>query len=109
MIDASNGGLVGRKASPRSIMSRLEPLCSIPTSFVGIQVAEQQGKYLAKSFNALAKDANAHIEPFNYRHMGSMASIGTLHTHENLLYFLGAAHVSGKVSLCACCIAFMML
>ena len=69
-------------------MSRLESLCSTPTSFVGIQVAEQQGKYLARSFNALAKDANAHIEPFNYRHMGSMASIGTLHMHEISCIFL---------------------
>jgi len=42
-------------------------------------VAEQQGKYLAKAFNKLAKDPSANIEPFNYKHMGSMASIGRLH------------------------------
>ncbi|KAL3148596.1 hypothetical protein ABBQ38_014024 [Trebouxia sp. C0009 RCD-2024] len=40
------------------------------------QVAEQQGKYLARTFNALAKDPNAKIEPFSYKHLGSMASIG---------------------------------
>ncbi|DBB14410.1 hypothetical protein WJX82_007842 [Trebouxia sp. C0006] len=40
------------------------------------QVAEQQGKYLAKAFNKLAKDPSAKIAPFNYKHMGSMASIG---------------------------------
>ena len=44
-----------------------------------IQVAEQQGKYLAKAFNKLAKDPSAKIAPFNYKHMGSMASIGRLH------------------------------
>ena len=44
-----------------------------------LQVAEQQGKYLAKAFNKLAKDPSAKIDPFNYRHMGSMASIGMLH------------------------------
>ena len=43
-----------------------------------MQVAEQQGKYLARTFNALAKDPKAHIEPFNYKHLGSMASIGKL-------------------------------
>ena len=41
-----------------------------------LQVAEQQGKYLARTFNALAKDPNAKIGPFSYKHMGSMASIG---------------------------------
>ena len=41
-----------------------------------VQVAEQQGKYLARTFTALAKDPNAKIEPFSYKHMGSMASIG---------------------------------
>lgn len=40
------------------------------------QVAEQQGRYLAKQFNALAKDRNAEIKPFVYKHLGSMASIG---------------------------------
>ena len=41
-------------------------------------MAEQQGKYLAKAFNKLAKDPSANIEPFDYKHMGSMASIGRL-------------------------------
>ena len=46
-----------------------------------LQVAEQQGKYLARTFNALAKDPNAKIEPFSYKHMGSMASIGKCDTN----------------------------
>lgn len=41
-----------------------------------MQVAEQQGKYLARTFNKLAKDPQAKAEPFSYKHMGSMASIG---------------------------------
>lgn len=43
---------------------------------IAVQVAEQQGKYLARQFNSLAKDRNAKIEPFVYKHLGSMASIG---------------------------------
>lgn len=53
------------------------------------QVAEQQGKYLARTFNALAKDPNARIEPFNYKHLGSMASIGnTTKTYINCYCYM---------------------
>ncbi|KAI7835537.1 hypothetical protein COHA_010565 [Chlorella ohadii] len=41
------------------------------------QVAEQQGKYLARVLNAQAWSLGAaEPEPFQYRHLGSMASIG---------------------------------
>lgn len=49
------------------------------------QVAERQGKYLAKSLNQLGKagggraNSAANIdmgEPFVYKHLGSMATIG---------------------------------
>lgn len=42
-------------------------------------MAEQQGKYLARVLNAKARGgepAAAHMNPFRYRHMGSMATIG---------------------------------
>lgn len=38
------------------------------------QVAAQEGKYLAKQFNAMAK--NEPIVPFKYHHLGSFAYIG---------------------------------
>ena len=43
-----------------------------------MQVAEQQGKYLARVLNAAAGrlEAGREAEPFKYRHLGSMASIG---------------------------------
>lgn len=41
------------------------------------QVAEQQGKYLAAALNAAAKDPGAPPPPpFEYKHMGSMATVG---------------------------------
>ncbi|KAK9843007.1 hypothetical protein WJX74_005543 [Apatococcus lobatus] len=43
------------------------------------QVAEQQGKYLARVLNAKAKGGQpsaAQLSPFRYRHMGSMATTG---------------------------------
>ncbi|CAM6047802.1 unnamed protein product [Sphagnum compactum] len=47
------------------------------------QVAERQGKYVAKALNKMAKagegHAKAHItpaDPFVYRHLGSMATVG---------------------------------
>ncbi|GMH42376.1 hypothetical protein BSKO_10295 [Bryopsis sp. KO-2023] len=39
------------------------------------QVAEQQGKYLAKMLNKEAKTGDPPI-PFKYRHLGSMATVG---------------------------------
>ncbi|CAD7695202.1 unnamed protein product [Ostreobium quekettii] len=39
------------------------------------QVAEQQGKYLARCLNAQAKSGTS-PEPFQYRHLGSMATVG---------------------------------
>ena len=40
-------------------------------------MAEQQGKYLARVLNAQAGQLEAaEAEPFQYRHLGSMASIG---------------------------------
>ncbi len=42
-------------------------------------MAEQQGKYLARVLNAQAGQLEAaEPEPFQYRHLGSMASIGEL-------------------------------
>lgn len=41
------------------------------------QVAEQQGKYLARVLNTSAAQLDpAEPAPFQYRHMGSMASLG---------------------------------
>jgi len=47
------------------------------------QVAERQGKYLAHSLNKLAKSGHARagsgtspLEPFVYKHLGSMATVG---------------------------------
>ena len=40
------------------------------------QVASQQGKYLGKNFNAIAREET--IKPFRYRHFGSYAYIGDL-------------------------------
>lgn len=52
----------------------------------GLQVAERQGKYLAKSLNAMAKQGAGHAgavsvdldigKPFVYKHAGSMATVG---------------------------------
>ena len=42
-----------------------------------VQVAEQQGRYLARVLNAQAGQLEAaEAQPFQYRHLGSMASIG---------------------------------
>ncbi len=44
-----------------------------------IQVAEQQGKYLARLLNSKAKGVDltaSKLAPFRYRHMGSMATTG---------------------------------
>lgn len=48
------------------------------TKMAAVQVAEQQGKYLARIFNKLAKDPSAKVDPFSYKYLGSMASIGRL-------------------------------
>eukprot|EP01026_Neomeris_dumetosa_P076348 TRINITY_DN81866_c0_g1_i1.p1 TRINITY_DN81866_c0_g1~~TRINITY_DN81866_c0_g1_i1.p1 ORF type:complete len:416 (-),score=64.00 TRINITY_DN81866_c0_g1_i1:217-1464(-) len=41
------------------------------------QVAEQQGRYLAKTLNGIAKKGNEFkLEPFEYHHLGSMATVG---------------------------------
>jgi NADH:ubiquinone reductase (non-electrogenic) len=47
------------------------------------QVAERQGKYIAKALNKLAKEGEGHAgahrtpaDPFVYRHLGSMATVG---------------------------------
>ena len=41
------------------------------------QVAEQQGKYLARCLNAEAKSGDKSTPPpFQYRHLGSMATVG---------------------------------
>ncbi|CAM9266290.1 unnamed protein product [Scytosiphon promiscuus] len=40
------------------------------------QVADQQGKYLAKSFSKGTIQDDADTPPFNYRHLGSMAQVG---------------------------------
>eukprot|EP01025_Chloroclados_australasicus_P067241 TRINITY_DN9298_c0_g1_i1.p1 TRINITY_DN9298_c0_g1~~TRINITY_DN9298_c0_g1_i1.p1 ORF type:complete len:583 (+),score=66.39 TRINITY_DN9298_c0_g1_i1:182-1750(+) len=41
------------------------------------QVAEQQGRYLARTLNKEARSIEPHaIEPFEYRHLGSMATVG---------------------------------
>ena len=40
------------------------------------QVAEQQGKYLAKCLNDEARGHKGPCKPFVYHHLGSMASLG---------------------------------
>lgn len=40
-----------------------------------LQVAEQQGKYLAATLNAIAKHGTS-PKPFQYKHMGAMATLG---------------------------------
>ena len=50
------------------------------------QVAEQQGKYLAKQLNRearaqKAKDTPPEWVPFKYRHLGSMALVGEAEHH----------------------------
>lgn len=57
------------------------------------QVAEQQGRYLAKLLNKLAADESGKVCPstepgFRYMHLGSMASIGR---HSAVLEF-GQSH-----------------
>ncbi len=51
-----------------------------------VQVAEQQGKYLAKQLNIearaqKAKDKPPEWVPFKYRHLGSMALVGKAEHH----------------------------
>lgn len=59
--------------------------CHLMRTFLHEQVAERQGKYLAELLNSVAKAgggrANSSKEialgdPFVYRHLGSMATIG---------------------------------
>lgn len=41
------------------------------------QVAEQQGRYLAQCLNKAARgEEEAGPQPFQYRHLGSMATVG---------------------------------
>eukprot|EP01025_Chloroclados_australasicus_P010990 TRINITY_DN14731_c0_g1_i1.p1 TRINITY_DN14731_c0_g1~~TRINITY_DN14731_c0_g1_i1.p1 ORF type:complete len:536 (-),score=64.97 TRINITY_DN14731_c0_g1_i1:675-2282(-) len=40
------------------------------------QVAEQQGRYLAKALNEHGKDDSVKVDPFIYKHLGSMATVG---------------------------------
>ena len=46
----------------------------------GRQVAEQQGRYLAKALNeeakARAEGSEIQVEPFRYKQLGAMASVG---------------------------------
>ena len=44
--------------------------------FTLVQVAEQQGKYLAKCLNDEARGHDGPHKPFVYHHLGSMASLG---------------------------------
>lgn len=40
------------------------------------QVAEQQGRYLAAALNQEARNTGEELQPFTYRHLGSMATVG---------------------------------
>ncbi|CAM9562675.1 unnamed protein product [Ectocarpus sp. 12 AP-2014] len=40
------------------------------------QVADQQGKYLAKCFSKSSDPGHSDMPPFHYRHLGSMAQVG---------------------------------
>ena len=40
-----------------------------------IQVAEQQGKYLARHLNALVKEGKEDCEAFQYHQMGMLATV----------------------------------
>jgi NADH:ubiquinone reductase (non-electrogenic) len=58
-----------------------------------MQVAEQQGRYLARLLNKVAADVEGRTQPsaepgFRYMHLGSMASIGR---HSAVLEF-GQSH-----------------
>lgn len=58
-----------------------------------LQVAEQQGRYLARILNKVAADETRQTQPsteptFQYKHLGSMASIGR---HSAVLEF-GQSH-----------------
>lgn len=44
-----------------------------------LQVAEQQGKYLAKSFNAKAASKSEATKPFVWKRLGAMATLGLSH------------------------------
>ena len=56
------------------------------------QVASQQGEYLAKRLNGLARQPDATDAPFNYRHLGQLAYIGG----ESAAVDLGGGHnISG--------------
>ena len=56
-----------------------QSVCEMP------QVAEQQGKYLAKCLNDEARGHDGPQKPFVYHHLGSMASLGA---HACLLMFV---------------------
>jgi hypothetical protein len=53
---------------------------SVLTRCTAAQVAEQQGRYLARYLNAEAraqdKEGEVRHEPFKYRQLGAMASVG---------------------------------
>jgi NADH dehydrogenase FAD-containing subunit len=49
------------------------------------QVAEQQGKYLAKCLNDEARGHKGPPKPFVYHHLGSMASLGKHLTFHSFL------------------------
>jgi len=73
---------------------------------VAPQVAEQQGKYLAKCLNDEARGHDGPHKPFVYHHLGSMASLGAHCKPDDdcapshcMLVASQRAHVLGE---CAC-------
>ena len=66
-----------RPSAPKRLFHLFHPIPLASMEMPTPQVAEQQGKYLARVLNAAAGRLEAdEPEPFQYRHLGSMASIG---------------------------------
>ncbi|EGG01614.1 uncharacterized protein MELLADRAFT_110853 [Melampsora larici-populina 98AG31] len=77
--DADHDNNLGLNELAKMFQEISNRLTSLPAT---AQVANQEGKYLAKKFNKLVKDKEKKVEneeneePFSYRHLGSLAYIG---------------------------------
>lgn len=74
---AAGPGFPPPRVAPRPSAPAITTTNNTPSAVS--QVAEQQGKYLAKCLNTFAEGGQgiaANLPPFQYRHLGSMASVG---------------------------------
>lgn len=74
--DADHDNNLGLNELAKMFQEISNRLTSLPAT---AQVANQEGKYLAKKFNKLSKETgntDDDEEPFSYRHLGSLAYIG---------------------------------